>query len=354
MGSTLSRASVLRDSIKGGEELAALVSKGDARNAIKEFSASGLIDLRRKILTRQRLVEIPVKDSLPGYQMIYQEQPEFFKRTPELAELLKGKMDSNQLKFLPRGWFILGNVIIVKIQPQIEHFKYQIGEALLSIYPRCRSVLRDFGIEGSLREPVREIISGDTSETIHRENGVLFKLDAIRIMFSQGNLRERIRMSRLGQGDVVVDMFAGIGYFTIPMAVHARPKKILAIELNPIAYRYLVENIMLNHVQSIVNPVLGDCSIETPCGIADRVVMGYVGTTNRYLKMGIKALRPGGVLHYHQTIPSWQFPEAAVVDVAQAAAQLGLKAEILCCARVKKYSPGVVHAVVDARIGKDF
>jgi tRNA wybutosine-synthesizing protein 2 len=36
--------------------------------------------------------------------------------------------------------------------------------------------------------------------------------------------------------------------------------------------------------------------------------------------------------------------------VLNAALQLGRSAEILKCSKVKKYSPGVDHVVVDARI----
>jgi len=68
-------------------------------------------------------------------------------------------------------------------------------------------------IEGPLRVPRREIIAGTCARTVHRENGVLFKLDAKKVMFSAGNLKERMRMSHFGKGEFVVDMFAGIGYF---------------------------------------------------------------------------------------------------------------------------------------------
>ncbi|MGA9099644.1 MAG: class I SAM-dependent methyltransferase family protein [Methanotrichaceae archaeon] len=332
------------------DNFAILAERRDAKAAIDDISAKGLLDKKRKVLIKGSNIEIPIKESVFGYNIIVQEAPEYYRSMPDLVDILKGEMTAEELGLLPRRWYILGDVIIVKIQPRLNGFKHRIGAALLDIYPRCRSVLRDFGIEGQFREPVREVIAGELSETIHRENGVLFKLDAMKIMFSQGNLRERIRMSRLGKGEIVVDMFAGIGYFALPMAVHSQPHSVTAIELNPAAYRYLVENTRLNHVEDIVQPVLGDCIERTPKGEADRVVMGMVQVTNRYLKTGIRALKPGGVLHYHQTIPSWKFPDAAIGDVSKAAKALGLSAEILGCTRVKKYSPGVVHAVVDARI----
>jgi len=120
-----------------------------------------------------------------------------------LSDLLAGKLSKNELKLLPRGWQILGDIIIVSIPPQLETRKHEIGEALLQFYPRCKTV------SGPYREPDVEVIAGSGTETIHKENGCKFKLDAANIMFSPGNLDERKRMSMLGKDEIVVDMFAG-------------------------------------------------------------------------------------------------------------------------------------------------
>jgi tRNA wybutosine-synthesizing protein 2 len=333
--------------------MAVRAQRTDAEAALKQVISLDLLDKGRKLVAKESFVEIPVKRPHPDLQVVLQKEPAFYRSTPDLVSALKGEMKSDQLHLLPRGWYILGDVIVVKIHPSLGQYQNRIAQVLLSIYPRCKAVLRDFGIEGQLREPVREVIAGEGTETVHRENGILFRLDAKKIMFSPGNLRERMRMSRLGNGEFVVDMFAGIGYFSLPMAVHSRPSRVTAIELNPVAYDYLCQNIRLNHVEEIVQPVLGDCAKETPEGVADRVVMGLVQVTDRYLGTGIEALRPGGILHYHQTVPSWQYPQAAVKDVMKAAQLAGCRATIESCIRVKKYSPGVVHAVVDARIDKD-
>jgi len=340
----------LSRAISRSGNLALRVAKRDAQSWLEEVCSLKLLDTRRKIVVRGDEAEIPLKGPFPGREMIVQEKPEFYDKIPTLVEALGGSVPEGRSPSLPKGWMILGKVIVVKISPDLDCYKRQIGDALLKMYPRCSCVLRDFGIEGELREPLREVIAGYGPETVHRENGVLFKLDCQKVMFSQGNLKERIRMSRLGRGEVVVDMFAGIGYFSIPIAVHSRPEKVISIELNPVAHRYLAENVRINRVEDLVSPVQGDCRKLAPEGIADRVVMGYVGTTDRYLKKGIEALRPGGTLHYHQTVPSWLFPDALERDVASAAREAGRKAEVLKSIKVKKYSPGVLHAVVDARI----
>lgn len=334
--------------------LAAIAKREDAEAALKRIICLGLLDKSRKVIKKEGRVEIPVLRQLGEFDMVVQDRPSFYRKLPDLSAALEDLIPESLFCLLPRGWFILGEVIIVKIHPRLRDYESHIGDALLHYYPRCSTVLADEGISGQLRQPVRRTIIGNSSRTTHKENGVVFHLDARRVMFSPGNLRERMRMSRLGQGEVVVDMFAGIGYFSIPMAVHSRPRRVLAIELNPQSYQFLCQNIEANGVQDIVQPILGDCALETPQGIADRVLMGMVQVTNRYLETGIAALKPGGTLHYHQTIPSWQFPEAAVEEVKDAALAMGRRAEILKCKRVKKFSPGVVHAVIDARIDRDF
>jgi len=330
--------------------LALSVPKNEAQRTLQKAIDAGLLDRDRKVLQKGGHVEIPVTSEVPGHETVCQSNPLFYRREPELAEFLGEKVPSWKIDLLPRGWSIQGSVIAVKINPKLDGMEKDIGDALLAMYPRCKCVLKDWGIEGQFREPKREVIAGEGSETLIKENGVLFKLDAMRTMFSAGNLDERIRMSHFGRDEFVVDMFAGVGYFSLPMAVHSRPDHVLSIELNPVAYGYLKENVRLNHVEEIVEPVLGDCSKVTPKGVADRVVMGYVGTTDRYLDFGIRALKPGGQLHYHQTVPEWLYPSALEKDVKEAAACLGRTAQIEGRSKVKKYSPGMVHAVLDVAI----
>lgn len=330
--------------------LAVRAKRGDVAALLRIIAAEGLLDRSRKVLEAGSYAEIPVTSNVPGFQVVSQDAPLYYRRVPELAESLKGQLLPEDAELLPRGWYILGDVIVIKIHPRLDSHQGRIAQALLDYYPRCHTVLRDYGIDGPYREPVRKIIAGTRTETVHRENGVTFHLDASKVMFSAGNLRERMRMSNVGRGEYVVDMFAGIGYFSLPMAVHSRPRKILAIEVNPNAHHYLCLNIKKNRVEEIVEPILGDCAKVTPEGVADRVVMGMVQVTDRYLQTGIRALRPGGVLHYHQTVPSRMYPKQAVRDVEEAASALGRRSMILDCMRVKKYSPGVIHCVVDAKI----
>ena len=322
------------------------ISVNDVETVRKELLSKGAIDKTRKLVKREGFFEIPVKDVMVEFPVIEQEEPEFYIPKKTLCSILD--IPEKDMKLLPSGWQLLGDVIIVTLHDELEPRKYDIAKALLSMYLGCRTVLLNRGISGKMRQPEREIIAGERTETINKENGCLFKLDAMRIMYSQGNLAERKRMSRLGKGEVVVDMFAGIGYFSIPMAVHSRPLKIYAIEINPVSFGYLRENIKLNLLEKIIEPVEGDCAIVTPPGIADRVIMGYFDA-HPYLEKGISALVHGGMLHYHEAVAE-AVEERPVKRIIESAGKLGRKVEIIEARRIKKYAPGVWHVVVDARV----
>ncbi len=315
---------------------------------------NGKLDLERKIKViddEERFLEIPVTEDIKGFDTYEQEDALFYNKWRSLEEILGESITETELSMLPSGWQILGNIIVVTIDPSIDHLKERIAESLIKMYPSCNTVVRDLGINGQFRLPEREILLGDNTETINKENGCLFKLDVTKVMFSKGNLHEKSLMSSIGTNETIVDMFAGIGYFTIPMAVHAKPARIIAIEINPQSCAYLRENIVLNHVEDIVEARNGDCAELTPEGIADRVLMGYVGTTHHYLEHGIKALKKsGGILHYHETTPESLIFSRPIKRIKDVASKSGRKVEILECRKIKKYSPGIWHVVVDARI----
>ncbi len=328
------------------------VPKHDAERVRKLAEKIGAKDKTRLIVVRGDYVEIPIYDGyeeyFEDYEIIEQENPVFAKKT-DIYEILKGKIPKELWEFIPRRYKILGDIILIKIPDELEQFKHLIGKELLKLHPRCKAVWRDKGKEGMLRKPNVELIAGQGSVTIHKENGCLFKLDVTKVMFSPGNQGERIRMAKMVKpGEVVVDMFAGIGYFSIPIAVHSKPKRVYSIEINPDSYEFLLENIKLNDAKCIV-PILGDSMHVTPEGIADRVIMGHL-FCHEFLPTAVKALKEdGGIIHYHESVPEAVI-NRPIERVKKACEKLGRKVKILNFRKVKNYSPGVLHVVVDAYV----
>ena len=242
-------------------------------------------------------------------------------------------------------WKKIGNILILDNKFIVQSDK-QLKE--LSDKHKVKTVMKVDHIHGTKREPVIKLLYGEDTETINKENGCLFKLDLKKVMWSKGNNNERIRIAKLVEdNETVIDMFAGIGYFSIPIGVHSNAKQVYSIEINPNSFHYLKENIKLNKINNII-PLLGDCMDITPEYSADRIIMGYVKTTHHYLKTAIDSLNKGGVIHYHETVPEKLMDTRPINRIKEVAGDRSV--EFLKLNKVKKYSPGVFQVVCDARI----
>ena len=242
-------------------------------------------------------------------------------------------------------WKRIGNVLILDSK-----FHYESYEDLqvLSKKHNVKTIMKIDHIQGTKREPVYNILYGNETETVHKENGCLFKLDLSKVMWSKGNNNERLRIAKLVEdNEVVLDMFAGIGYFSIPIGVHSNAKHIYSIEINPNSYFYLCENIKLNNLDNNT-PILGDCMVHAPKYKADRIVMGYVKTTHHYLNVAINSLNEGGILHYHETVPEKLMNTRPLERIISQAGNR--EVELLKLNKIKKYAPGVEHVVLDVKI----
>src|SRR5205807_2396747 len=227
------------------------------------------------------------------------------------------------------------------------------GRPLAEIYGSvlgARTVVQDVsGIHGPLRLPDFEVLWGDGTETVYLEGGVRYAFDVARVMLSPGNIEERLGITnRVRPGAVVADLFAGIGYFTLPLAMRAHPAIVYACELNPISFQYLVRNIRLNRATNVV-PLLGDCRDVMPRGVADWVIMGHFDA-REYLDVAFAALRTKGTIVYHELCPKEQFPDALTRRLAAATRANWRNVTQMHTRIVKSYAPGIVHAVAEFEV----
>ena len=259
------------------------------------------------------------------------------------------------INFLPEKWEKIGNILTIKLNEKLSSYREEIGKTYAEVL-HCKTVLNDFGgISGIYREPNVKLLHGSKdTETVHKENGICYKLDVRKIMFSSGNMDERIRMATISnKNETVVDLFAGIGYFTLPMAVYSKPKKIYSCEINPVSYDYLCKNIVLNHVTSIVEPLLGDNRNIAPKNVAQRVIMGFFEEIEKFLPTAFDCLKNStGIIHFHYICSNDLFPEKPLKIVEKTADKYKRNVELLTSRVIKSYAPGVSHIVLDIQVGE--
>ncbi|GAB7018905.1 class I SAM-dependent methyltransferase [Halostagnicola bangensis] len=356
--------------------LAVVVEKPRAETATESLRTEGVYDDERRVREyTAETVALPVS-SQPSetsvLEVIRQIDPDY--RSPDLETRLaeRGWSDA-ELETVPGSWAVVGSVILVTV-PEDCPDETALGEELLEIHGEAESVLADEGVAndgtaGTYREPRTRLLAGHRdTETIHVEHGTKYGLDPTEVMFSPGNQAERARMGEVvSAGERVFDMFAGIGYFTLPMA--RAGAKVTAAEVNPTAFRYLLENAMLNEVQSDLEAYMTDCR-ELAEGLeVDRVVMGYYGVgdepkpssdpgdetgtrtdeAHEFLPAALEALEPGGTVHYHEATPEsllWERPVERVEGAIEAAGRTLERVDDR--RRVKSHSAGVEHVVLDA------
>lgn len=337
---------------------ALVVQKSEAENAIRALLSAGLLDATRKI-TAGHEVHIPVKgdDELAawaarlGARLVDAELPPREGRISpwqQVVALLPAEIRS----LVPDKWEQHEDVLVLRLPDALLPRAHEVGAAFAKAL-RLKSVLHDpEGVSGEFREMRAQLVYGDDSIATHFENGVRYRFDASRIMFSSGNVAERMRAARLpARGETIVDMFAGIGYFTIPLALYAGAARVHAIEKNPASFKFLVENAKLNGVENVVTPWHGDNREFPLVGIADRVMMGYVGGTRAFLPKAFALLKPeGGMIHLHDTSHADSWKEELTRAVLDAARACGTIVGVEGARVVKSYSPGVVHAVLDVRV----
>jgi tRNA wybutosine-synthesizing protein 2 len=263
-------------------------------------------------------------------------------------QIIQKNLKISNSELLPASYQQIGDICIVGLNKKLLKNKKKIGKAILDNFKHFRSILnKKSGISGKKRIPNIEIIAGSNkTETIHNESGIRYKLDPMKVMFSKGNINERHRIAKLvNKNEIVVDMFAGIGYFTVPIAKRGITKMIYASEINPVSYKYLNENLKINKVYAKFETYNIDCkkmiSALVKKGIkANRILMGLLPSPKKYLKDAKRIVKDGTIIHYEAVSED---PKKLEIEIKR----IFPKSKIKNIVKVKSYRPGEWHFTLD-------
>jgi tRNA (guanine37-N1)-methyltransferase len=236
-----------------------------------------------------------------------------------------------------------------------------LGEEILNRIPHVKSVWASIpGIEGPYRLRRHVWLAGEQrSETLYREHGCVFKVDINRVYISPSLNYEHIRVARLvNPGEVVFNMFAGAGLFSIIIAKHSNPSRVYSVDINPDAYYYMVENIKLNHVEDKVHPVLGDAKdvASKLSNSVNRVLMPYPELALDYLPYAVNSLKNSGWVHVYLHVRTGRgehWRTKALRVISERLAEISARSYTVSLVRkIRNVGPRQHQVVVDLYIAK--
>ena len=240
-----------------------IVPSVDTQHWLDELKTRGWLEAGVGILTQEDgMKAIPLADLAPSstdqfwrdlsHIDIVREQ----ESVKNWTDLLDEKLYQEFKDYWPRAYEIIGDILIVKIEPEVYDHREEIGKAMLNRIPNIRLVCADNGVSGEFR--VRDLLpvssrdgSTDTLTRI-RENGNNILIDPTKAYFSsrlsnerRGNLNSARELAvQLNRRITICDPYAGVGPSLANLLCEdGLVDTILAGDLNPQAVELLEQNI---------------------------------------------------------------------------------------------------------------
>ena len=326
------------------------VRERDGEEVRKKLIDLGILDKNRRILRDEGFLFIPILEEidLPDAEIVWMEGGEIERKPFSLKESLKNKLSGDELRIAPKSFDLIGDIAVLEIPEGLSGKKGVIGDSLLETFGNIKVVAcKKAGVGTEYRTREVEVIAGESrTETVHREYGCLYKLDINSAYFSPRLGTERMRVAeQVGSGERVLVMFAGVGPYAV-LIFRESGARVCAVELNPVAFRYMEENILLNKVDVVA--VEGDVRDEVPrLGKFSRIVMPLPKDAGDFLDLALPALEKNGVIHFYDFSHN---EDESIEKVRKIGGDLGYEIQILDAVKCGSYSPGIFRICVDFRV----
>jgi len=277
-----------------------------------------------------------------------------------LKKTLSGTIPESEMRVLISSFDVIGDIVVLKIPPDLVRWSKTVAEIMLDRLPHVKTVLnQESPVKGEYRSRDLTWLAGvRKTVAISREAKCALKVDLAKVYFSPRLAFERMRISRLVKsGEVVVNMFAGVGSFSILIAKYSLPSVVFSIDINPDAICLMRENVILNKVKNKIQVREGDAReiiMTELIGEADRVIMPLPEKAFEYLEAAVRALKPsGGTIHYYDFVHSSKRndPRASVkVRVEEKLSQLAKEHSVRFSRVVRSVGPNWYQVVLDIDI----
>jgi len=200
-----------------------------------------------------------------------------------LKNALKDVFAKEEIERVYSSFDIIGDIIIIKIPEELEEKKEIIAKTLINKIKTVKTVFQQISsVQGEYRTRRLCFLTGiNKTSTEYREHGCIFKVDVLKTYFSPRLATERLRVSKLiGNNEIIINMFAGIGTYSIILAKKNPDCIVYSIDSNPYANDLCIINSKLK-------------------GKATRVLMPLPEQAAEFIDSAIMALENNkGIIHY--------------------------------------------------------
>ncbi|MDI3542141.1 MAG: tRNA (guanine37-N1)-methyltransferase [Candidatus Methanomethylophilaceae archaeon] len=311
----------------------------DGENIRRKLKEDGLLDRTRSVVVEGDHLLIPVEGNIEGYETLERDLPPLNCRETNYRRMVD--VPGELVGLLPTSYDLIGDLAVIKLEERLLPYAEELAEAIMKANPRLRSVALDHGVKGEMRVRDLEILRGENkTATLHTEFGVTMEVDPSLVYFNPRLANERKRVADMVlEGELIADMFAGVGPFPLVICRHARPRRIYAIDINPEAVRIMERNIRRNKFQEIIVPILGDAREEMrSLPPLDRIIMNLPQMADEFLDSALSALKVGGVIHLYRILERDAL-EGFQDSLVSRAASWGFIISLETVRELKTYSP---------------
>lgn len=277
-------------------------------------------------------------------------------RPTSLTEILRSHIPAHILPKIPHSLDIIGDIAIVELDEELTPFAQEIGQGIILVHRNVAAVYSKAGsVSGPHRVRALNHIAGEVrTQTVHVEYGIRIAVDVADTYFSPRLSTEHHRVAELIQpGEMVLDMFAGVGPFAI-LAAKRQPVTVYAIDINEQAIRCLNRSLELNKLAGKVIPILGDCRQviqEQLIGKFDRIIMNLPHESIRFLDAATAAAKPAGAIIHFYTITSEENPlEKQRSKILALLSRFGKGTKIGHTRQVRQTAPHEAQVVLDIQV----
>ena len=253
------------------------------------------------------------------------------------------------------GIDVIGDLAIVKFSRGPVQVRELVGEKILSEMSNVKGVFeQEGGIEGEYRlRKLRHLAGERRTTTLHKENGCRFLVDIAKVYYSPRLSTERLAVAMMVRdGERVLNMFAGVGPFSITIARRKRAS-VTSCESNKEAYRLHLENNMMNKVAGRITTINADAAALPDWleGKFDRILMPHPSRADRYLGAALLLVADGGVIHYYRHISAEDFDQAKSAILHELREVQGLRS--IEVRKVREVGPRWLEVVADLQLSSN-